>query len=83
MAECLGENISSLSETESAQRAVEKIKEILTAVGIKENLSEWKIKEEDFPQLIKSAKGGSLNNNPRDISDKNLTELLYKMTGLC
>jgi len=83
MAECLGENISSLSETESAQRAVEKIKEILTAVGIKENLSEWKIKEEDFPQLIKSAKGGSLNNNPRDISDKDLTELLYKMTGLC
>ena len=83
IAECLGENISSLSETEAAQRAVEKIKEILTAVGIKENLSEWKIKEEDFPQLIKGAKGGSLNNNPRDISDKDLIELLYKMTGLC
>ncbi|MBA3062128.1 MAG: iron-containing alcohol dehydrogenase, partial [Atribacteria sp.] len=83
IAECLGENISSLSETEAAQRAVEKIKEILTVVGIKENLSEWKIKEEDFPKLIKGAKGGSLNNNPRDISDKDLTELLYKMTGLC
>jgi len=83
IAECLGENISSLSETEAAQRAVEKIKEILTTVGIEENLFGWKIKEEDFPQLIKGAKGGSLNNNPRDTSDKDLTELLYKMTGLC
>jgi len=83
MAECLGENISSLSETEAAQRAVEKIKEILTAVGIKENLSGWKIKEEDFSKLIKGAKGGSLNNNPRDTSDEDLIKLLYKMTGLC
>jgi alcohol dehydrogenase class IV len=82
MAECLGKNIFSLSETEAAQRAVEKIKEILTAVGIKENLFGWKIKEEDFPQLIKDAKGGSLNNNPRDTSDEDLINLLYKMTGL-
>jgi len=82
IAECLGENISSLSETEAAQRAVEKIKEILTAVGIKENLFGWKIEEEDFPKLIKGAKGGSLDNNPRDTSDEDLIELLYKMTGL-
>ena len=82
IAECLGENISSLSETEAAQRAVENIKEILSAVGIKKNLSEWKIKEKDFSQLIKGAKGGSLNNNPRDTSDEDLIELLYKMTGL-
>jgi alcohol dehydrogenase class IV len=71
-----------LSEAEAAQKAVEKIKEILTAVGIKENLFEWKIKEEDFPQIIKGAKGGSLNNNPRDTSDEDLINLLYKMTGL-
>ena len=82
IAESLGENISSLSEIEAAQRAAEKIKEILTAVRIKENLFGWKIKEEDFPQLIKGAKGGSLNNNPRDTSDEDLIELLYKMTGL-
>jgi alcohol dehydrogenase class IV len=78
----LGEDISLLSETEAAQRAVEKIKEILSQAGIKSNLSEWEIKEEDFPQLIKGAKGGSLNNNPRDTSDEDLIELLYKMTGL-
>ena len=82
IAECLGENISSLSETEAAHRAVEKIKEILSQVGIKCNLSEWGIKKEDFPKLIKGAKGGSLNNNPRDTSDEDLIELLYKMTGL-
>jgi len=78
----LGEDLSLLSETEAAQRAVEKIKEILSAVGIKENLSEWGIKEKDFSQLIKGAKGGSLNNNPRNTSDEDLIELLYKMTGL-
>ncbi len=82
IAHSLGEDISLLSETEAAQKAVEKIKEILIAVGIKENLFEWKIKEEDFPQLIKGAKGGSLNNNPRDTSDEDLIKLLYKMTGL-
>jgi len=82
IAQSLGEDLSLLSETEAAQRAVERIKEILSAIGIKENLSEWRIKKEGFPQLIKGAKGGSLNNNPRDISDEDLVELLYKMTGL-
>ena len=80
--ECLGENISSLSETEAAHRAVEKTREMLSQAGINSNLSEWEIKKEDFSRLIKDAKGGSLNNNPRDISDENLIELLYKMTGL-
>jgi len=82
IAQSLGEDISLLSETEAAQRAVEKIREILSQAGIKSNLSEWKIKEENFPRLIKNAKGGSLNNNPRDTSDEDLIELLYKMTGL-
>lgn len=82
IAQSLGEDISLLSETEAAQRAVERIKEILSQAGIKSNLSEWEIKEEDFSQLIKGAKGGSLNNNPRDTSDEDLIELLYKMTGL-
>lgn len=82
IAQSLGEDISLLSETEAAQKAVEKVKEMLSEVGIKENLSEWRIKEKDFSQLIKGAKGGSLNNNPRDASDEDLTELLYKMTGL-
>jgi len=82
IAQSLGEDISLLSETEAAHRAVEKVKEILFHVGIKSNLSEWGIKEEDFPQLIKGAKGGSLNSNPRDTSDEDLIELLYKMTGL-
>ncbi|MBA7471492.1 1,3-propanediol dehydrogenase [subsurface metagenome] len=82
IAQSLGEDLSLLSETEAAQRAVEKIKEMLSEVGIKKNLSEWKIKEKDFSQLIKGAKGGSLNNNPRDTSDEDLIELLYKMTGL-
>ncbi|MEA2087021.1 MAG: iron-containing alcohol dehydrogenase [Candidatus Caldatribacteriota bacterium] len=80
--ECSGENISSFSETEAAQRAIYKVKEILSQAGIKSNLSEWEIKKEDFPQLIKGAKGGSLNNNPRDTSDEDLIELLYKTTGL-
>ncbi len=82
IAQSLGEDISLLSETEAALRAVEKIKEMLSKVEIKCNLSEWGIKEEGFPQLIKGAKGGSLNNNPRDTSDEDLIELLYKMTGL-
>ncbi len=82
IAQSLGEDIPLLSETEAAQKAVEKIKEILSQAGIKNNLSEWGIKKEDFPKLIKGAKGGSLNNNPRDTSDEDLIELLYKMTGL-
>jgi len=82
IAQSLGEDISLLSETGAAQRAVEKIKEILSQAGIKSNLSEWEIKKEDFSHLIKGAKGGSLNNNPRDTSDEDLTDLLYKMTGL-
>ena len=70
------------SVTEAVQRAVEKTKEILTAVGIIENFFGWKIKEEDFTPLMKGANGRSLNNNSGDTSNKDLTELLYKMTGL-
>ncbi len=82
IAQALGEDVSLLSETEAAQRAVEKIKEMFSQAGIKENLSEWGIKEEDFSQLVKEAKGGSLNNNPRETSEADLIELLYKTTGL-
>ena len=82
IAQSLGEDISLLSEIEAAQRAIGRIKGILSKAGIKSNLSEWEIKEEDFSQLIKGAKGGSLNNNPRNTSDEDLIELLYKMTGL-
>ena len=82
IAQSLGEDISLLSETEAAQKAVEKTKEILFQTGIKGNLSEWKIKEKDFLQLIKGAKGGSLNNNPRNTSDEDLIELLCKIAGL-
>ena len=67
---------------EAAQKAVEKIKEIFTPVGIKENLFGWKIKEKGFTQFIKGTNEGSLNNNPWDTSNEGLTELLYKMTGL-
>ncbi len=81
IAQALGEDISLFSKTEVAQRVVIKIKEMLFRAGIKENLSEWGIKEEDFFQLAKEARGGSLNNNPRDTSDKDLIELLYKTTG--
>ena len=82
IAQSLGKDISLLSETEAAQKAVERIKEMLSQAGIKNNLSEWEIKKEDFSQLIKGAKGGSLNNNPRDISDEDLIELLCKITDL-
>ena len=82
IAQSLGENISLLSEKEASQRAVDKIKEIFSQVGIKSNLSEWGIKEEDFSKIIKGSKGGSLNNNPRETSDEDLFELLYKTTGL-
>ncbi len=82
IAQALEEDASLLSETEAAQRVVEKIKEMFSQAGIKENLSEWGIKEEDFLQLAKESKGGSLNNNPRETSEADLIELLYKMTGL-
>jgi hypothetical protein len=54
---------------------------MLAAFGIK-NIFWMENKIKDFSQLIKGAKGGSLNNNPRNISDEDLIELLYKMTGL-
>jgi alcohol dehydrogenase class IV len=83
IAQSLGEDISILSETENAQRAVDKVKDLLTQAGIKSNLYEWEIKKDNFSQLIKGSKGGSLNNNPRNASDEDLIELLYKITGLC
>lgn len=80
--QALGEDISLFSEIEAAQRAIEKTKEMFSQAGTKENFCEWGIKEGDFSQLAKEARGGSLNNNPRDTSDKDLIKLLYKTAGL-
>ena len=54
---------------------------MLAAFRIK-NIFWMENKIKRFFAINQGAKGGSLNNNPQNISDEDLIELLYKMTGL-
>ena len=61
-----------------------KNRKMLAAFGIK-NIFWMENKIKRFFAINQGGKkkgGGSLNNNPRDTSDEDLIELLYKMTGL-
>lgn len=62
-----------------AQKSVELIFELNRRLNIPENFSEYGFKEEDFSVIIKECKSGSLRNNPRDLDDEDLLQLLRKV----
>jgi alcohol dehydrogenase class IV len=65
------------SDTEAAAAFIERIKSICRAIRIPNRLSALGVREEHIPALVAQSRGNSMNGNPRDISDKELTEILF------
>ncbi len=59
--------------------AIEKVDELCAELDVPKKLSAFGIGPEDIPKLVDSSRGNSMNGNPRDLSDKELTSILAGM----
>lgn len=78
----IGEVLSgqrTLSETEAATVAIDRVEELCAAVSIPSRLSEIGVEREQIPALVTSSHGNSMSGNPRELSDDELTEILEAM----
>ncbi|MBC7189508.1 iron-containing alcohol dehydrogenase, partial [Candidatus Aerophobetes bacterium] len=55
------------------------LKNLLIKIGLPLNFKNREIKEEDIPLLIEKSKGRSMSNNPRNLSDEELSQILRKV----
>jgi len=70
IAEIMGERTEGLSLYESAGKAVDAVKKLLTAIDVPYNLSAYGIKESDLPKLVEGgmAQARLFVPNPRDLT---------------
>jgi alcohol dehydrogenase class IV len=67
---------SRLSNGDAADRFIEHIAGIARRIGIPSRLSAVGVDRAAIPALVKSSRGNSMDGNPRDVSDEELTQLL-------
>ena len=67
------------SPAEAVEALIEKIEGLCDRVGIPRRLGEVGVTQEHIPALVKSSRGNSMNGNPRELSDDELTQLLEKL----
>jgi alcohol dehydrogenase class IV len=70
---------SSETDASAADAFIRRIEELASAIGIPMRLSELGVGREQIPSLVASSKGNSMSGNPRDISDRELTEILENL----
>jgi alcohol dehydrogenase class IV len=70
---------SQLSESDAAERFIEHVEGIARRIGIPARLAELGVERAAIPALVKSSRGNSMDGNPRDVSDEELTGLLERM----
>jgi len=58
---------------------IEKITEICRAVHIPQSLAEIGVQTEQIAEIVPSSRGNSMNGNPRELSDAELTEILEEL----
>ena len=78
IARAMGENPEGISEMEGARLAVTAVQALLDDVGISTKLRSYDVPREVFPDLAKATVGAVrlISNNPRDVSEKDVIELL-------
>ncbi len=77
IAELLDEPTDTLSPEEAAQRAVERVRELMASIGIPAHLAPFGVQPDDFEQIIaESLPSGSLQHNPRRLEAADVRTLL-------
>jgi alcohol dehydrogenase class IV len=70
---------SRLAEADAAEQFIQHIERIARNIGIPQRLSALGVERSAIPALVKSSRGNSMDGNPRDVSDEELTTLLDEM----
>ena len=70
---------SGLAGANAADRAIERVEELASAVGIPKRLSEIGVEADQIPAIVSSSRGNSMSGNPRELSDDELRSLLVDM----
>jgi alcohol dehydrogenase class IV len=70
---------SPLPESDAAERFIQHIERIARNIGIPPRLSAVGVERPMIPALVKGSRGNSMDGNPRDVSDEELTKLLEAM----
>jgi alcohol dehydrogenase class IV len=78
-AELMGKDTTGLSDLEAGYLAIEAVEEILEAVGVSTQLSDYGAKEEDIPGLIEETMNMAafFDANPRDFNEADV-EAIYR-----
>jgi alcohol dehydrogenase class IV len=76
---CLVHPGARLAERDAADRFIQHVEAIARRIGIPSRLSALRVGPSDIPALVKSSRGNSMDCNPRDVSDDELTKLLEAM----
>lgn len=72
----LGGNVPA---AEAVEVFILEIETLCRKVGVPKRLSEVGVQRDQIPRLVKSSRGASMSGNPRELSDKELTQLLEEM----
>jgi alcohol dehydrogenase class IV len=79
----LGRQVLDVDRKSSACEVVDRflceIESLCRRVGVPRHLSSLGVKPEQIPLLVKSSRGNSMNGNPRDVSDAELTRILEEL----
>lgn len=76
IAEAMGQSVLGESDEVNANKAVNAVRNMLIKLQLPQKLSELGIGRDDLPLIASSAKGSSLNNNPRPTTPESLQEIL-------
>lgn len=80
VAEVMGKQTGGLSQTQSADKAVEAIQELIGEVGIPTKLREFGVRKNHIPDLVKSASQVTrlLSNNPREMRVNDIEDVYHE-----
>jgi alcohol dehydrogenase class IV len=77
IAQLLGVETRGMDIDTAAEQAVERVGELLCAVGLPQHLGSLGVKREDFPVIVEgSLPSGSLKHNPRPLTARDVTAIL-------
>jgi alcohol dehydrogenase class IV len=76
IADAMGQSVSGESSEVNAYKAIESIRILLTKLQLPQHLHDLGIGHSDLHLIAQSAKGSSLNNNPRPTTPESLHEIL-------
>lgn len=76
IADAMGQSVSGESDEANAHRAVVTVRNLLEKLRLPQRLSDLGIVQDNLSLIARSAKGSSLNNNPRPAPPESLQEIL-------